>query len=56
MLETDLKKDSVSYMSLNGLKDLDWDSKSGWLLTAQNLQRAAKVYELLATEHQTTLE
>jgi hypothetical protein len=39
-----------------GCEDLEDDSKSGWLLTAQNLETAAKVCELMARNHQTTLK
>jgi hypothetical protein len=38
-----------------GCEDPDEDSKSGWLLTAQNLETAAKVCDLTVRKHQTTL-
>jgi hypothetical protein len=37
-----------------GCEDFEDDSKSGWLLTSQNLETAAKVCELMARKHQTT--
>jgi hypothetical protein len=39
-----------------GCEDLENYSKSGWLLTAQNLETAVKVCELMARKHQTTLK
>jgi hypothetical protein len=39
-----------------GCEDLEDASKSGGLLTAQNLETAAKVRELMARKHQMTLE
>jgi len=39
-----------------GCEDLENYSKSGWLLTAQNLETAAKICELMARKQQTTLK
>jgi hypothetical protein len=39
-----------------GYEDLEDDSKSGWLLTTQNLETAAKICELMARKHQMTIK
>jgi len=39
-----------------GCEDLENYSKSGWLLTTQNLETAAKICEPMARKHQTTLK
>lgn len=39
-----------------GCEDFEDNSKSGWLLTAQNLETAANVCELTARKHQMALK